>query len=141
MPIRLPNFQTIKLLAPYLAVAPQCCNKKLDTIDPFIVPPTWNKGSYHKALKPVWQTAASRLAAATKVYVIGYSLPDSDLFFRYLFALGSVGKEVLERFWVFNPDPEVSERFENLLGPGARRRYRYFKQNFNEALRVIAEDP
>lgn len=74
---------------------------------PVIVPPTWNKTQYHGDLTKVWQRAASSLSEARNVFFCGYSLPESDYFFRYLFALGSLSKTEIKRFWVFNPDKKT----------------------------------
>ena len=41
------------------------------------------------------------------------SLPASDHFFRYLYALGTVGDLRLKRVWVFDPDREVGWRFNS----------------------------
>lgn len=109
---------------------------------PVIVPPTWNKNEYHGGLTKVWQQAAKELSEARNIFVIGYSLPESDSFFRYLFSLGTDSHTRLRRFWVFDPDPtnSVNERFERLLGQGVRHRYRYFKQTFREALNTISDE-
>jgi len=84
---------------------------------PVIVPPTFSKGGYQQQLTPVWRRAAACLAEADNVFVIGYSWPRGDHFFHQLYALGSVGERLTRRFWVFNPDPRVLERFrDELLG-------------------------
>jgi hypothetical protein len=41
---------------------------------------------------------------AQEIIVIGYSLPETDFFFRNLFALGTVGRKFIRRFAVVNPD-------------------------------------
>jgi hypothetical protein len=107
---------------------------------PFIAPPTWNKGTYHEKLSPIWSLASTTLAKADNIIVIGYSLPETDMFFRQLYALGTVGEHLLERFWVFNPDEsgEVRMRFERLLGPGAQQRFRYFAKKFHDAIPILA---
>ena len=58
-----------------------------------IVPPTWNKTEYHSNLSHVWHEAAVELGSARNIYVFGYSLPETDSFFRYLFALGTYWRE------------------------------------------------
>ncbi len=108
--------------------------------EPVIVPPTWNKGDYHRVLSSVWSRAAHELGTAENVFVIGYSLPDSDHFFRFLYSLGSQGPKVLKRFWVFDPDKAVRGRFERLLGPGARARFRFFERPFEGAMKTIQDD-
>jgi hypothetical protein len=110
--------------------------------EPEIVPPTWNKADYHRVLSRIWSQAAKELGEADNIFVIGYSLPKTDTFFKFLFALGSVSKIPLRRFWVFNPEPSdfVRKRFKNLLGPGARDRFRYFRETFDSALSIIENE-
>ncbi len=109
---------------------------------PVLVPPTWDKSRYHRQVEAVWKNAASQLAEAENVFVIGYSLPDSDLFFRYLFALGSESRTLVDRFWVFNPDPDgsVRSRFESFIGPSLTPRFKFFSNEdglFWRAIRTI----
>lgn len=117
------------------------CNSEVHK-EPVIVPPTWNKTEYHQTLSQVWSRAASELSDAENIFVIGYSLPESDAFFRYLYALGTVGKTPLTRFWVFNPDKlgKTRDRFEKLLGPGAQVRFRYFPVTFETSIGIIKEE-
>lgn len=65
-----------------------------------------------------------------------YSLPETDSFFRHLYALGSVGSSPLRRIAVFNPDTSgaTKSRFEALLGPGAKARYEYYPMTFSDAI-------
>jgi hypothetical protein len=100
--------------------------------DPVLVPPTWNKTEYHRALGSVWARAARELREAESILVFGFSLPPTDAFFSYLYALGTAGGGPLRRFWVFDPDSsgQVEERFRALLGPGAKQRFRFFKEPF-----------
>jgi hypothetical protein len=55
--------------------------------DPFIVPPVLVKSelSLHPVLRVVWELAHDRLANATTVVFVGYSLPATDLASRILF--------------------------------------------------------
>lgn len=94
---------------------------------PFIVPPSWNKADSHHQIASVWGRAAQELSEADSIYIIGYSLPDTDSFFRQLYALGTVGDSLLKRFWVYNPDSSREEVFRAMLGPGARERFKFFK--------------
>lgn len=104
--------------------------------EPVIVPPSWNKADYHNALSDVWAAAAKHLSEAEQIFVIGYSLPETDSFFRHLYALGSVGNTPLRRIAVFNPDSSgaTNERFQALLGPGASARYEYHESTFEQAI-------
>jgi NAD-dependent SIR2 family protein deacetylase len=105
------------------------CGKPLNPV-PVIVPPTWNKSSYHGALSNVWSAAAQELSEARNIYVFGYSLPESDPFFRYLFALGTLGSSRIRRFWVFDPNEDVKNRYEGLIGSGIRSRFRFYSREF-----------
>ncbi|MDY0873101.1 hypothetical protein [Dongia rigui] len=101
--------------------------------DPVIVPPTWKKGEHQRSLARVWQGAAMHLNEAQYIFVCGYSLPETDGFFKMLYALGTAGGQPLRTFHVLDPDPNVDQRFRALLGPGAQGRYRY-QQGFFEDL-------
>lgn len=103
---------------------------------PFIVPPTWSKMGHYRAIAPVWQRAANTLKRAEYIYVLGYSLPPSDQFFRLLYALGCSGPARLRRFHVLDPAEAVKERFMELLGPAARDRFKYTPSLFQDAVRT-----
>lgn len=79
-----------------------------------IIPPTWNKleFSYNFEIAKVWQKAAEELSNAENIFVIGYSYPETDNFFTYFFALGILGERLINRFWVFNPDPLIEKNSE-----------------------------
>src|SRR5262249_40271900 len=70
---------------------------------PAIVPPTWNKAQHHSEFARVWRSAADSLRDAENIFVSGYSLPETDFFFKHLYALGTIGQTRLKKFWVFNP--------------------------------------
>ena len=131
-----------------LAVASQIgtrkheCGNMLDP-EPFIVPPTWNKTMHAAGLSSVWSAAARELMDAEEIIVIGYSLPETDSFFRYLLALGMAGRQLVDKFWVFDPDPkrEVPKRFEDILGPAAKGRFLPFEQGFESMIQTIHLEP
>jgi len=99
---------------------------------PYLVPPTWNKLQYHDSLGRVWWAAAAELSTAENIFVCGYSLPETDQFFRYLYALGTIGPTRLKRFWVFNPDTEVEKNFRALLGQAVLPRFKFFNKTFEQ---------
>lgn len=107
---------------------------------PVVVPPTWNKSQHHAQLQYVWGRAARELSEAYKIFVIGYSLPPSDEFFRYLYALGSVGDNSLQTFTVVNPDETgaTESRFRNLLGTQAESRFDYHPKQFQVCTDLLA---
>jgi hypothetical protein len=109
------------------------------TAEPVIVPPTWSKTGHYESIAPVWRRAAAHLAEASRIIVIGYSLPDTDQFFRYLYALGTVGPTRMQRFLVVDPDARVEARFKDLLGPLAMRGFRALKGTFSEQMSYITD--
>lgn len=54
--------------------------------EPFIVPPSWNKLQTpgFPTIRGLWSRAYDVLRRARRIFVIGYSLPESDLYFRHL---------------------------------------------------------
>lgn len=114
---------------------PHCNATEKSDGTPLLVPPTWSKGEHYRRLSMIWRHAARELATARNVIVIGYSLPESDAFFRYLYALGTVSDTRIERFWVFDGAPaEVEGRFRELLGQTVRRRFKVFPYRFGEVI-------
>lgn len=107
--------------------------------DPFIVPPTYNKRGAHQSIEFVWRAAARELADAENIYVIGFSLPATDQFFRDLLAVGTLGPTELRRFWIFNPDERVEGRFQELKGTGITQAFKFHRKTFSEAIDIIAE--
>jgi hypothetical protein len=107
--------------------------------EPVLIPPSWNKSAYRGSLQSVWARAAHELSEAENLIVCGYSLPPSDEFFKYLYALGTVGDVPLKRYWVFDPDPAVETRFTALLGPGASQRFAFHEMQFHEVLPFLLE--
>jgi len=105
--------------------------------EPVLVPPTWNKSEHHRNLSDVWSRAAKELSDAEDIFIIGYSLPATDSFFRYLYALGTVGETLLKRLWVFNPDNRVEERFRTMLGSAALARFQFVHEKFAPSLGTI----
>ena len=107
-------------------------------LDPFIIPPTWDKSIYHQELSTVWSQAALDLSIAENIYIIGYSLPITDSFFRYLYAMGSEGVKIIQRFWVFNPDKaNVKPRFEEFIGTGIKDRFKFLPITFHQAVSCL----
>ena len=108
---------------------------------PVIVPPTWNKNSYHGQLSNVWSKAAYEIAEAENIFIIGYSLPETDSFFRYLYALGSESKKRLRNFVVINKDNSgtTERRFRELIGKGIENRFRYIASTFENGLGKIKD--
>jgi hypothetical protein len=111
------------------------CHPETLERDPVLIPPTWNKGGFHNELSSVWSKAAAHLAEAENIFVIGYSFPPSDQFFKYFFAVGSIGQEGwIEKIRVVDPDPsaEVENRFKQLFGPMALSKFALRRAKFED---------
>ncbi|MGO8792855.1 MAG: SIR2 family protein [Terriglobia bacterium] len=79
---------------------------------PMLVAPTWQKslGGY---LSAVWPEAVSALRTATRVVILGYSVPQTDQHFKYLLAAGLQENISLRKVLIVNPDE--SEQFKQHL--------------------------
>lgn len=102
-------------------------------VTPMIVPPVWNKSNYHSPINAIWREAAVCLSRASHIYCLGYSLPQTDGFFKQLFALGTVGDRPLQQFQVFDIEDGstpngVHNRYRGMLGRGSENVFRYSDQ-------------
>jgi hypothetical protein len=89
----------------------------------------------------MWAHAAKQLAEAENIIVIGYSLPSSDQFFPMLYALGTVSRTIIKRFWLFDPDPQgsVERQFNTILGTATKQKFIRHRLPFSDAFRKLEE--
>ncbi len=95
-------------------LCPSCNRLGLSTL---IVPPTWNKGIEAKFILPVWKQVLAELTGAGRVFIIGYSFPESDQFFKYLLGLALSKNTSLTEIHVVSDSLKIRERFEALFHP------------------------
>ncbi|MFY3744720.1 hypothetical protein ACOQFB_12470 [Anaeromyxobacter sp. Red801] len=100
---------------------------------PVVVPPTWNK-SDNQLLRNVWQHAARELSEARYIVFIGYSFPETDMYFQYLLALGLAGDARIRRIVVVNPDPAPGQKLGRALGVGVRHRLETVNKGFSASI-------
>lgn len=84
-----------------------------------LVPPSWQK-TFGSPLAKVWDAAVGAIATATRVIAIGYSVPKTDIHFKYLLAAGLLGNEasLREVVWVnIAPRAQLNEALSTLLQP------------------------
>lgn len=89
---------------------------------PELVPPTWRK-LFARELMEIWKLALDELKSATRIVVLGFSIPETDLHFKYLLAAG-LRENVSLREIVFvdkNPDA-IKIRAKRLFGNDMDRR-------------------
>jgi len=69
-----------------------------ERVSPELVPPTWQK-VFGGALWDVWTQAINSLHTATRIIVIGFSIPPTDTHFRFLISAGLKENISLERYY------------------------------------------
>lgn len=97
---------------------------------PVLVPPTWHKGwDLGHPVSAVWEAAVDALRTATRIIIIGYSVPPTDLHFKYLLATGFQDNALLGDIFFVNPDlkedgprKEMENRLFSLSGLLRRER-------------------
>lgn len=109
--------------------------------EPLIVPPTWNKTEHHQQIENVWKKAAKVLSQADNIFIIGYSLPETDLFFRYLYSLGTESETRLDSIYVINPDETNEDNYRKMIGQDIlTRRFHYKPIKFEDSIEFIAQE-
>ena len=84
---------------------------------PQIIPPTWKKDA-RGAFNDIWNHSLRALADATRIVVIGFSIPPTDPHFKYLLAAGLQENYSLREIVFVNPEhgmPLIKERCGGLF--------------------------
>ena len=76
---------------------------------PELVPPTWRK-VFGNELNDVWSEALTAIESATRVIMLGFSMPETDLHFKYLLAAGLQNNVSLRQIVAVNPDTVAIEK-------------------------------
>jgi len=83
---------------------------------PQLVPPTWRK-IFTGPLRQIWDNSLKSLEKATRIIVIGFSIPPTDNHFKYLIAAGLQNNISLREIVFINPDKEqIEQRVSDLFG-------------------------
>ncbi len=97
---------------------------------PLIIPPVYNKVFQNPMFSSIWRECVAQISQASKVVILGYSLPDADLHARFLLRCGfynqifgepvSPGKRGdavgASKIVIVNPDQGAASRIERALG-------------------------
>ena len=84
---------------------------------PVLLPPTWRK-DFSKHFADIWAKAVAAIRNATRICVIGFSMPETDVHFRYLLSAGLQDNISLRRIVFIDPSPEViRDRITKVLRP------------------------
>jgi hypothetical protein len=129
-----------------------CARCGVEGLRLLLVPPSWDKSEYQEVMKPVWRRALEALQQATRICVIGYSMPETDAFFKFLLALGLAENHQLYRFLLvdlararaevdsFQPRNEpgsqtVDARYRDMLETiFVERRFQFYSRGFADFL-------
>lgn len=118
----------------------QKCEECGGRLKKYIIPPTWNKIIENEIIYGIWGKAVSLLNQSTNIFVIGYSMPETDLFFKYLITLGLFENNSLRKFVVINPDDIVNSKYKNILSRGViENNYKFLPQKFSDSIFDITE--
>lgn len=105
---------------------------------PFIVPPSLSKTEDQSKIFSVWAQASEELKSAQHIFVFGYSLPENDSFFKYLYSLGTISPTVLKSFMVFDPNKaEVEARYRKFLGQYALDCFETLPYKFDRGIQYL----
>lgn len=100
--------------------------------EPFILPPVFNKLNGNGPA-PMWRAALERLRNARNVIIVGYSLPQTDIYMQYFLKAAIGPNRDLDRIVVFDPvlftDGErcadMRRRYETCFAPQLRNRIQF----------------
>ncbi len=91
-------------------------------IVPLLLPPTWNKHSDHRRVRHTWDSAIKALRTATRIIIIGFSFPTTDVHVKYLISAGLLGNIDLKRIMIVDKDPvAVRENLSRIFAPNAQK--------------------
>jgi hypothetical protein len=89
-----------------------------ESLVPYIIPPLLNKDSFYNGtiLKTIWRFAHISLKMAQEIYIIGFSLPETDISVKFLLQDSLYGNKDV-RIFVINTDcnPDLKNRYENVF--------------------------
>ena len=102
-----------------------------------IIPPTWNKITMGDRVG-VWRLAHELIRKANFIRVLGYSLPESDTYFKYLLTSGIIESENLKGIDVVCLDDtdQLEKRYKKVI---TFRQLNYANGDITEYLKPLSE--
>lgn len=85
-----------------------------DGLVPALLPPTWRKDSL-TAFSAIWNQALDAISNATRIVVIGFSIPPTDFHFRYLLAAGLRSNISLREIVFVDPSSSLLKERSNSI--------------------------
>jgi hypothetical protein len=109
-------------------------------LNPMLLPPTWQK-VFRPQLSEVWDMAVQELRDATRITILGYSMPATDLHFKYLLAAGLEANNSIRQIWTVNVDRDLPTRFSNVFRPEIQSRLvRYVQMDARSFLTTACQE-
>lgn len=110
----------------------QNCKKCGEKVTPLLIPPTWNKQLGLPYFKNVWHSAFEEIKSANKIIIIGYSLPETDIYFRHFLSLSLKDNNRLRKIIVVDPNKQIRNKYNSFLESNFYRRYFSFIETYFE---------
>ena len=105
------------------------------SIEPLtIVPPTWNK-TRREDIGKAWRVAHSLISQANYIRIIGYSLPKTDVYMKYLLTTGIINSLNIKGIDVIclDPDKTVEKRYREMI---SFHDFRFFNADICEYMKI-----
>jgi hypothetical protein len=107
-----------------------------------LIPPTWRKGAGPKTIfHHLVSQAIQHLQTASRIVIIGYSMPETDQYFRYILAQGLRTPELPHiQVWAGqNSRPHIEARLNKLFGARGRQQWEYKDTGLQGFVQTIGE--
>jgi NAD-dependent SIR2 family protein deacetylase len=102
------------------------CPKCRQVYQPLLIPPSWDKSGHRDVVQHVWKRAIRDLKEASRICIIGYSMPRTDAFFQYLLTLALADNHQLHKLVVVDLGNAVERKYIKLLDHVfQQRRFKY----------------
>jgi hypothetical protein len=115
-------------------------NGVVEEASPAIVPPMLGKSTVHSVVAEQWRAAIEALERAKRIYIVGYSFPETDIFMLRLLTEGLKRNEDLQEITVVNKE-ELTEpwrtKLHRFFTPVARQNRLWFVSR--ESKRLLNE--
>ena len=88
------------------------------SVDTIIIPPTWNKSGIKPRIRDTWKLAYKALVEANYIRIIGYSLPSTDTYVKYLLGSAMMRASYSKKIDVIcldNSEETVKKRYESFI--------------------------
>ena len=111
------------------------CDSDLSNVSSLILPPTWNKAEHKNKILDIWKEGYHELSNARRIIIIGYSFPETDIFFKHLLGVSLSQNKRLEKFIVVDPNEAVGNKYKNMMNQKfGERNFFYIKTGFPSVL-------